>query len=104
MEAGTGRFEFPEDGEHWTTIWTGELFTSVRKSAALATAAALALGGWGVGTAALEAVLNAYHFPIAIDNCSNPLARVAHVWSTRFFRRHVGIEFRAAAVTGCELL
>ena len=23
MEAGTGRFEFPEDGEHWTTIWTG---------------------------------------------------------------------------------
>ena len=23
VEAGTGRFEFPEDGEHWTTIWTG---------------------------------------------------------------------------------
>jgi len=23
VEAGAGRFEFPEDGEHWTTIWTG---------------------------------------------------------------------------------
>ena len=23
VEAGTGRFEFPEDGEHWSTIWTG---------------------------------------------------------------------------------
>ena len=28
VEAGTGRFEFPEDGEHWTTIWTGGGTTS----------------------------------------------------------------------------
>ena len=47
VEAGTGRFEFPEDGEHWTTIWTGgvrlqSLTPSERDS--LTIAAALALG------------------------------------------------------------
>ena len=31
VEAGTGRFEFPEDGEHWSTIWTGGVCASSGK-------------------------------------------------------------------------
>ena len=96
VEAGTGRFEFPEDGEHWTTIWTGGVrLQSLTPSEgdSLTIAAALALGGWEVGAAGV----NAGRFGEAIDDNDAPFFNLAAlVYYTRIFRRHVGFAGRSA--------